>query len=36
MEDIFSAISEFRGTTPLTDDCTVVDLLYTGPREHHG
>src|SRR5882762_7355667 len=34
MEDIFAAISEFRGTTPLTDDCTVVDLLYTGPRGH--
>ena len=32
MEDIFAAISEFSGTTPLTDDCTVVDLLYTGPR----
>ena len=32
MEDIFAAISAFRGTTPLTDDCTVVDLLYTGPR----
>jgi serine phosphatase RsbU (regulator of sigma subunit)/pSer/pThr/pTyr-binding forkhead associated (FHA) protein len=30
MEDIFSAIAAFRGTTPLTDDCTVVDLLYTG------
>jgi len=34
MEDIFAAISEFRGTTPLTDDCTVVDLLYTGHRPH--
>jgi serine phosphatase RsbU (regulator of sigma subunit) len=32
MEDIFAAISTFRGSTPLTDDCTVVDLLYTGPR----
>ena len=30
MEDIFAAISAFRGVTPLTDDCTVVDLLYTG------
>ncbi len=36
MEDIFAAISEFRGTTPLTDDCTVVDLLYTGHRPHSG
>ena len=32
MEDIFAAINKFRGITPLTDDCTVVDLLYTGPR----
>ena len=32
MEDIFAAINGFRGTTPLTDDCTVVDLLYTGPK----
>jgi serine phosphatase RsbU (regulator of sigma subunit) len=30
MEDIFSAIADFCGATPLSDDCTVVDLLYTG------
>ena len=35
MEDIFNAINGFRGTTPLTDDCTVVDLLYTGPKHAH-
>src|SRR4029078_6218000 len=28
MEDIFSAVADFRGGTPLSDDCTVVDLLY--------
>jgi sigma-B regulation protein RsbU (phosphoserine phosphatase) len=31
MEDIFAAIATFRGATPLGDDCTVVELLYTGP-----
>ena len=30
MEDIFGAIADFCGATPLNDDCTVVDLLYTG------
>ena len=30
MEDIFGAIADFCGATPLSDDCTVVDLLYTG------
>ncbi len=32
MEDIFAAIADFCGATPLGDDCTVVDLLYTGIR----
>ena len=30
LEDIFSAVANFCGGTPLSDDCTVVDLLYTG------
>ncbi len=30
MEDIFTAISDFCGGTPLSDDCTVVELVYTG------
>ncbi len=30
MEDIFTAISNFCGGTPLSDDCTVVELVYTG------
>jgi sigma-B regulation protein RsbU (phosphoserine phosphatase) len=30
IEDIFSAVANFCGGTPLNDDCTVVDLLYTG------
>ncbi len=30
MEEIFAAISDFCGGTPLSDDCTVVELLYTG------
>ena len=30
MEDIFSAVADFRGGTPLSDDCTVVDLMYSG------
>src|ERR1700745_2500881 len=28
LEDIFSAVNEFCGGTPLGDDCTVVELLY--------
>jgi len=32
MEDIFGAIADFCGATPLSDDCTVVDLHYTGPE----
>src|SRR5277367_1428056 len=30
LEDIFAAISNFCCGTPLNDDCTVVELVYTG------
>jgi sigma-B regulation protein RsbU (phosphoserine phosphatase) len=30
IEDIFSAVADFCGDTPRSDDCTVVDLHYTG------
>jgi sigma-B regulation protein RsbU (phosphoserine phosphatase) len=30
LEDIFSAVNEFCGGNPLGDDCTVVELVYTG------
>jgi sigma-B regulation protein RsbU (phosphoserine phosphatase) len=30
LEGIFSAVADFCSGTPLNDDCTVVDLLYTG------
>lgn len=30
MDDIFVAIADFCGGTPLNDDCTVVELSYTG------
>jgi len=30
LDDIFSAVADFCGGTPLSDDCTVVELLYTG------
>jgi phosphoserine phosphatase RsbU/P len=30
MEDIFTAVARFCGGTPLSDDCTVVDLRYMG------
>ena len=30
LEDIFSAVNDFCDGTPLGDDCTVVELLYTG------
>jgi sigma-B regulation protein RsbU (phosphoserine phosphatase) len=33
MEDIFSAVAVFCGGTPLNDDCTVVELTYTGGGE---
>jgi len=28
MQDIFAAVSEFCGNTPLSDDCTVVEMVY--------
>jgi len=30
LDDIFSAISKFCAGNPLNDDCTVVELVYTG------
>jgi serine phosphatase RsbU (regulator of sigma subunit) len=30
MKDIFNAVSEFCAGTPLSDDCTVVELIYSG------
>jgi hypothetical protein len=30
LDQIFGAISTFCGGTPLNDDCTVVELVYTG------
>jgi phosphoserine phosphatase RsbU/P len=30
MDDIFAAIAKFCGGRPLSDDCTVVELSYTG------
>jgi serine phosphatase RsbU (regulator of sigma subunit) len=30
MDDIFKAITTFCGGTPLSDDCTVVEMVYTG------
>jgi len=30
LEDIFSSVSNFCAGNPLGDDCTVVELLYTG------
>jgi serine phosphatase RsbU (regulator of sigma subunit) len=30
MEGIFTALANFCGGTPLNDDCTVVELIYTG------
>jgi len=30
MEDIFAAITDFCSGAPLSDDCTVVELVYTG------
>jgi len=30
MQDIFSAVSEFCGSTPLSDDCTVVEMVFSG------
>jgi len=30
MQDIFAAVSEFCGSTPLNDDCTVVEMVFSG------
>lgn len=30
MQDIFAAVSAFCGSTPLSDDCTVVEMTYSG------
>jgi phosphoserine phosphatase RsbU/P len=30
MDDVFAAVADFCGGTPLNDDCTVVELAYTG------
>jgi phosphoserine phosphatase RsbU/P len=30
MDDIFSAVADFCGGTPLNDDCTVIELVYSG------
>jgi phosphoserine phosphatase RsbU/P len=33
LEGIFSAVSEFCAGNPLSDDCTVVELVYSTPAE---
>lgn len=33
LEGIFSAVNEFCAGNPLSDDCTVVELLYSSPAE---
>ena len=30
MQEIFNAVSEFCGSTPLNDDCTVVEMVFSG------
>jgi serine phosphatase RsbU (regulator of sigma subunit) len=30
MKDIFAAVSDFCAGTPLSDDCTVVEMTYSG------
>jgi len=32
MHDIFAAVSQFCGSTPLSDDCTVVEMIYSGDQ----
>jgi phosphoserine phosphatase RsbU/P len=32
LEGIFAAVSEFCAGNPLSDDCTVVELLYSSPQ----
>jgi serine phosphatase RsbU (regulator of sigma subunit) len=33
MDDVFAAVADFCGGTPLNDDCTVVELVYSGGQE---
>ncbi|MFY9562477.1 MAG: SpoIIE family protein phosphatase [Terriglobales bacterium] len=30
MDDVFAAVADFCGGTPLNDDCTVIELVYSG------
>jgi phosphoserine phosphatase RsbU/P len=30
MQEIFNAVSEFCGSTPLNDDCTIIEMVYAG------
>src|SRR3954470_24241614 len=30
MQEIFNAVSEFCGSTPLNDDCTILEMVYSG------
>jgi serine phosphatase RsbU (regulator of sigma subunit)/pSer/pThr/pTyr-binding forkhead associated (FHA) protein len=32
MDDIFAAVADFCGGTPLNDDCTVIELVYSGGK----
>jgi sigma-B regulation protein RsbU (phosphoserine phosphatase) len=32
MDDILAAVADFCGGTPLNDDCTVVEIVYSGGR----
>ena len=31
---IEQAVTDFRGETPLTDDCTITEMIYRGPSEN--
>ncbi len=33
---IEQAVTEFRGATPLTDDCTITEMIYRGSSENAG
>ena len=30
LDEILNAVSEFCGSTPLTDDCTVMEMVFSG------
>jgi sigma-B regulation protein RsbU (phosphoserine phosphatase) len=30
MQEILNAVSEFCGSTPLNDDCTIIEMVYSG------